>query len=425
MIAMEGSHRARLLERRAARLGDGAPRIVVSAFDVAVAGGEVDDDVPTTAHEALRLAMEGEQRAHDFFARAIPFMQDAAARAFFAELQGEEVEHRDLLAARLAALGPEPEGAPPRRPRTRRTCEALPADAAALREVLPHVDAATRAIAAGVLVNGLARGEVAEALGVSSGTVERIWQGFLRAARQHVALGLAAAALAGCAGPGAESPSPAALSSASAPIARGPERPALRMLPDRVTPPPSKSQPQDHSALFARVHRHVAARMPGVDTAMRRRIAQTVIAEAKHATLDPLLVLAIIHVESSFDPDVVSHAGAVGLMQLREPTFRREFERSRFTGDPDPTDPVTNVRAGVRYLRRLVDAFGGDIDVALMAYNAGPNRIGGHLRRGGIPERYFSYPRKVSRELDRLRAAGGEGALEASARRPGTLPRAG
>jgi soluble lytic murein transglycosylase-like protein len=84
---------------------------------------------------------------------------------------------------------------------------------------------------------------------------------------------------------------------------------------------------------------------------------------------------------------------------------------------------VTNVRAGVRYLRRLVDAF-GDLDVALMAYNAGPNRIGGHLRRGGIPERYFSYPRKVSRELDRLRAAAGEGALEASARKPGTLPRA-
>jgi soluble lytic murein transglycosylase-like protein len=61
-----------------------------------------------------------------------------------------------------------------------------------------------------------------------------------------------------------------------------------------------------------------------------------------------------------------------------------------------------NVRAGVRYLHRLVKAFGHE-DLALMAYNAGPNRILGYLRAGEIPERFRVYPRRVRAELHRLR----------------------
>ena len=104
-------------------------------------------------------------------------------------------------------------------------------------------------------------------------------------------------------------------------------------------------------------------------------------------------MLALIQVESSFDPDALSGAGARGLMQLREATLRRELERAELP-DADPLDPVTNVRAGVRYLRRLLDAFGRE-EVALMAYNAGPNRILRYLREGAIPERFHAYPRRV------------------------------
>ncbi len=63
---------------------------------------------------------------------------------------------------------------------------------------------------------------------------------------------------------------------------------------------------------------------------------------------------------------------------------------------------MKNVQAGVHYLRRLLDAFGRE-EVALMAYNAGPNRILGYLREGGIPERFHVYPRRVRAELHRLR----------------------
>jgi hypothetical protein len=159
---------------------------------------------------------------------------------------------------------------------------------------------------------------------------------------------------------------------------------------------------------------HLAARMPRVHGASRHRIAETIRKEAALAALDPLLVLAVIDVESSYRVHVVSTAGAVGLMQLQLPTIREEVARSRLRS-ADPHDPVANVQAGVRYLRRLFQAF-GRLDVALMAYNAGPTRISGHLRRGGIPDRFHQYPRKVNLELARLRQTFAVAAVTAAAR---------
>jgi transglycosylase-like protein with SLT domain len=151
------------------------------------------------------------------------------------------------------------------------------------------------------------------------------------------------------------------------------------------------------------VHARMVARLRRLDDRARAHVAGAVLAEAKLTGVDPLLVIALIDVESSFDPDAVSEAGAIGLMQLRQATLRSEAERSGLPS-VDPFDPVTNVRAGVRYLRRLIDAF-GDVDLALMAYNAGPSRIVSHLRRGAIPDRFQAYPRNVNAELVRLRAS--------------------
>jgi soluble lytic murein transglycosylase-like protein len=152
-----------------------------------------------------------------------------------------------------------------------------------------------------------------------------------------------------------------------------------------------------------RVHAQVAKRMPRHAPAVHRRVAGAVLAESDRAGLDPLLVLAVIHVESSFEPKAESRAGAVGLMQVRRPTLREELGRSRIRFS-DAFDPLTNVQAGVRYLRRMLDRF-GELDLALMAYNAGPGRLRELLDRGRIPARIQAYPRKVAREVDRLRAA--------------------
>lgn len=165
-----------------------------------------------------------------------------------------------------------------------------------------------------------------------------------------------------------------------------------------------------------RVDARIASRIPQLDPFGRRLLARTIVAEAESARIDPLLVLALIEVESSFDPAALSVRGARGLMQLREPTMRRELERHGLALE-DPHDPVANVRAGVRYFRRLLDAFGRE-EVALMAYNAGPNRILGYLREGEIPPRFHGYPRRVKTELRRLRRSMGrqDGTVVAEAR---------
>jgi soluble lytic murein transglycosylase-like protein len=178
----------------------------------------------------------------------------------------------------------------------------------------------------------------------------------------------------------------------------GQSKPELRHKSKRSRAGPARSAPVD----VAMVESRVAARMPRHDQALHRQLAAVIHRESRHAGVDPLLVLALIHVESSFDPDAVSPAGALGLMQLRERTMRREIERAGLE-PADPLDPVANVRAGIQYLRRLLRAF-GNTDVALMAYNAGPNRILSHRRAGEIPERFYLYPRRVRGELERLRA---------------------
>jgi soluble lytic murein transglycosylase-like protein len=141
--------------------------------------------------------------------------------------------------------------------------------------------------------------------------------------------------------------------------------------------------------------------MPGLPESDRTRLAEVIYEEAKAASLDPLFVLAVIAVESRFDHVAESDAGARGLMQLRPSTLRREAVRSKLPGD-DPDDPILNVRAGVRYFGRLVRAF-GSTDLALMAYNAGPNRILRYMEEGDLPDRFQAYPRRIRRELGRLK----------------------
>jgi hypothetical protein len=155
-----------------------------------------------------------------------------------------------------------------------------------------------------------------------------------------------------------------------------------------------------------RVDAQLGLRMPQLEDPERRRLARTLVGEAEAARIDPLLVLALIEVESSYDPGALSRRGARGLMQLREPTLRREVERAGLEWD-GTLDPAVNIQAGIRYLRRLLDAFGRE-EVALMAYNAGPNRILGYMRGGEIPDRFHVYPRKVKAELRRLRRSWGE-----------------
>lgn len=96
-------------------------------------------------------------------------------------------------------------------------------------------------------------------------------------------------------------------------------------------------------------------------------------AAARHGVA-PELVDAVIRQESGYRTDARSRAGAIGLMQLMPATAR--------TLGVDPRDPAANLDGGVAYLRAMLDRFGGQVDLALAAYNAGPAAV---ERYGGVP----------------------------------------
>ena len=108
--------------------------------------------------------------------------------------------------------------------------------------------------------------------------------------------------------------------------------------------------------------------------------------------LTPDLLRAIIDKESAFDPCAISSKGALGLMQLMPST-------AADLGVADAFDPDQNITGGARFLKQLLTRYGGDLPLALSAYNAGPGRVD---KAGGIPlfPETLDY---VSGILDRLR----------------------
>ena len=100
------------------------------------------------------------------------------------------------------------------------------------------------------------------------------------------------------------------------------------------------------------------------------------------------LVRAVVHVESGFNPYAKSRKGALGLMQLMPATIR-DYRVI------NPFNPVENIRAGVAYLRRLLDRYNNNEALALAAYNAGPSAVDRHGHNVPPYRETLNYVRRV------------------------------
>jgi soluble lytic murein transglycosylase-like protein len=120
------------------------------------------------------------------------------------------------------------------------------------------------------------------------------------------------------------------------------------------------------------VHEAENIRATRYGAAERSRSYDDLILEhARQQSIRPDLVRAVMQVESAFNPYARSPKGALGLMQLMPATIKQY-------GVQNPFNPAENVRAGVAYLRALLDRYDNNEELALAAYNAGPKAVDNH-----------------------------------------------
>lgn len=111
------------------------------------------------------------------------------------------------------------------------------------------------------------------------------------------------------------------------------------------------------------------------DSLQEREVNKLVQEAASKHGLDSTLLRSVMKQESAFKPCALSVAGAMGLMQIMP-------ETAEMLHLDDPFDPAKNVDAGAKFLKNMLDRFGGDVAMALAAYNAGPSTVD---KAGGIP----------------------------------------
>jgi soluble lytic murein transglycosylase len=116
------------------------------------------------------------------------------------------------------------------------------------------------------------------------------------------------------------------------------------------------------------------ARWAGRDGQMLPQSGRPIAVQPPDGPAPPGLVLGVMRQESSFDPKIVSNAGAHGLMQMM-PQTAAQLARANHVADAPLSDPDVNMRLGVLYLDDLLAKFNGVVPYAVAAYNAGPHRV--------------------------------------------------
>ncbi len=148
-----------------------------------------------------------------------------------------------------------------------------------------------------------------------------------------------------------------------------------------------------------------AVRDSGLPGHSQRRVSVAIVRHAHRNGLDPLLVVAVIRTESSFDNYAKSWVGAMGLMQLTPQTGQwvASKQRSKLGRKSNLYDSELNIELGTAYLASLITRF-GSLELALAAYNAGPTALKKILADRQARARFLAgYPARVVRQFQRLR----------------------
>ena len=135
---------------------------------------------------------------------------------------------------------------------------------------------------------------------------------------------------------------------------------------------------------------------------------------ARRFAIPEIWIWRVMHAESRGRAGAVSHAGAIGLMQIMPGTWASLTARHRLGSNP--FDPRANILAGAAYLRAMGDRY-GDIALMLAAYNAGPGRADAYASgRRGLPAETVAYVAKIAPELRRTDTVTGVAAAAAPPR---------
>lgn len=135
------------------------------------------------------------------------------------------------------------------------------------------------------------------------------------------------------------------------------------------------------------------------------RLSRSIAEESQRNSLDPLLVMAVIKVESRFDHKAASPQGAVGLMQVQPMAVAALAEEGKIPATAklrkvNLKDPALNIKIGASYLAHLKDLF-GDIKTALIAYNSGPTWVSKMLTaKQALPLQYATKVLSVRHSLE-------------------------
>lgn len=137
----------------------------------------------------------------------------------------------------------------------------------------------------------------------------------------------------------------------------------------------------------------VAAAAPATQQAYAGHVGEA----ARRFGVPEVWIWRVMHVESRGKPRALSHAGAMGLMQIMPATWRMLTARHGLGADP--YDPRANILAGAAYLRQMWDRY-GDVRLMLAAYNAGPGRADAYAAgRRGLPAETVAYVAQIAPSL--------------------------